>query len=230
MSKCGTIAWGMVRHNQADDYRPRNRRHRAVAMLSVAIVLSSVGAGGCASTTTGRLNTEIPLWRLATAEPTAIVRIGRARLNPNTPLPGHLIQNLSDEFDLVTIRTDAEWRNLHQNICLNSPPPTFDLSRGMIVGLLARVGEPARAEWPIQFQVVREMAGVGLIEITFSPGLYHPVETAAFLDLIYIPSLRHVQTVRINRRTFIIHPAGERPSGLHPIQGRNQVPDLKPQC
>lgn len=230
MSERGNIAWCIVRHNRADNYRRTNSRLPAVARLSLAILCASVGMGGCASHTVGRSNTEISLWQLAAAEPTPVVRVGRSRLSPNTPLPRHLIRNLSEEFDLVTIRTVADWRNFQQIVRLNSTPPDVDLTRGMIVGLVARVGEPARADWPIRFQAVREMSGTGLMEINFTPGLYHPVQTAAFLDLVYIPSLRHVQTVRINRRTFIMQPVDERPGGVHPAQERNQRSTLKSQC
>jgi len=105
-----------------------------------------------------------------------------------------------------------------------------DLNRGLMVGLIARIGEPARAEWPIQFQAVRAISGAGLIDINFTPGLYHPVQAGAFLELIYIPSLNHIQNVRINRKVFIVKPTENRSEGYGPVQGRNRISNPKTQC
>ncbi len=230
MFKDATIAWGMVPYNQADHFRRKNRRRATVKLLLTTIISACIVMAGCASSKSGRLKTEVPLWQLATAEPTPIVWIGRARLSPKASLPGHLIQNLSDEFDLVTIHGDADWQNFQKIVCPTSYPPVVDLRRGMILGVVARVGEPARSEWPIQFQAVRECCGAGLIEINFAPGLYHPVQTSSFVELVYIPVTCHIRTVRINRRTFIMQPLEEDPNGLNPVQEQNRTPNPKPQC
>lgn len=227
MLEGSTIAWGMVHHNQADRVRRKTRRRRAVAIF---IISASIGMAGCTSSPSGRSKTEIPLWQLATAEPTPVVWVGRARLNPNASLPGHLIQNLSDEFDLVTIRSDSDWQGFQKIVRPTSYPPVVDLRRGMILGVVARVGEPARSEWPIHIQAVRESCGAALIEINFTSGLYHPVQTSPFIELVYIPVTCQIHTVRINRRTFIIQPAEDYPRGLNPVQEHNRAPNLKSQC
>ena len=78
------------------------------------------------------------------------------------------------------------------------------ISSGMVVGILAHVGEASGREWPVKITAVRTRSGVGWLEAAFTPGLYYPLKTAGYLEFAYVPGLRSVCMIRVGHRTFII--------------------------
>jgi hypothetical protein len=142
---------------------------------------------------------------LAHAEPVKPLPIGRSRISYDRPLPDHVVHYLSDEFSLVTIKRRSDWLSLQRRARLPETLREVDLSRGMIVGLLANVGESANDRWPVVIDSVRTRDGHGWLEATFVPGLYYPLRTAGYLELVYVPGLRSIRRVQIDKRTFIIH-------------------------
>ncbi len=172
--------------------------------LCVGLMLTFLTISGCTARD-GNGRTEIVTWQLANGEPVKPRLLGRTRLNQDRPLPDHLIQVLSSEFSLVTITRRADWVSIGRRTRLPALGPEVDLTRGMIVGILANVGESATGKWPISLRVVRTHAGQGWIEADFASGLYYPVQTAGYLELVYVPGLRAVQRVGINDRIFVIH-------------------------
>lgn len=157
---------------------------------------------GCAATRARPA--AVPTWELANAEPYEPIRLGRARVSFDRPLPGHLVQDLSPEFALVTVRTAADWTQLSRRLRLPQGPPAADLSQGMVVGILARVGESAGQTWPIRLRCIRSIGGEGCLEATFAPGLYYPILTAGYVEFAYAPGLQTVSLVHINHRKFVI--------------------------
>lgn len=166
-----------------------------VSVLGVAIL-------GCAAASPPPA--EIPVWQLAHAEPVKPRVLGRARVSPDRPLPEHLIQPLCEEFALVIITRPADWADVRRRLRLDRAPLDVDLSQGMIVGILANVGECPRDTWPIQLQTVRTYSGEGWVEARFCAGFYYPLVTAGYLELAYVPGLRTVRMVHIANRTFMI--------------------------
>ncbi len=179
-------------------------------VIAPAMVAAAVPAlfAGCAAPDHASLATELRQFSLADApsvEPTALAR---ARPDYDRPLPEHLTQRLCEEFTLVTVTRPSDFSALRRRLGLPADLPTPDFSRGSVIGLLAEVGEPANDVWPVRIRTAMARDGEGGIEAEFAPGLYYPIVTAGFLDLVYIPGLSSVRIVKVNQRTFLLRPAG----------------------
>ena len=157
---------------------------------------------GCAASAGQSL--AVPTWELTNAEPFAPIPVGRGRLSYDRPLPAHLLQELCPEFSLVVIRTAKDWADVRHRLPLPPPPPSVDLSQGSIVGLVATVGECMDDRWPINLRCLRRCGTEGSLETAFTPGVYYPVLTASYVDLVYAPGIRTIGLVAIDNRRFVI--------------------------
>lgn len=177
--------------------------------FGLVVLVATVPWPGCASAPIAPA--PVPSWELANAEPFEPVLLGRARVSFDRPLPAHLTQELSREFSLVMIRDRSAWADVRRRLQLPPAPPGIDLDEGMIVGILAKVGQNAEGRWPIHLRSIRRCGQEGSIEATFTPGLYYPVLTAGYVEFAFAPGLRRLSMVRINQRKFLIRSR----SGLH---------------
>jgi hypothetical protein len=160
---------------------------------------------GCAAP--GQSVAPVPAWELAGAEPFVPIPVGQARISFDRPLPGHLVQELSPEYALVVIRSAQDWADVQRRLHLPAAPPAVDLTQGCIVGLVAHVGENLDGRWPIHLRYLRRRGNQGSLEASFTPGLYYPLLTAGYVDLVYAPGIRNIGLVSIDHRQFIIrHP------------------------
>jgi hypothetical protein len=187
-----TIALTYTHHNNSPRVVGRSMRSCATraALLCIWLAGCSIAWPPPAATT------EVPAWELANAKPALSRQVGRARLDPERPLP--------PEFTLLCINNATDWGDLRGRYGLVGSPGELDFSQGAVVGLIANVGEGPRGIWPVELDQVRIQNGQGSVEYTFAAGLYYPVRTAGYLDLAYIPGLREVRMVRIGQRRFII--------------------------
>lgn len=147
---------------------------------------------------------EVPSAQLAAAEPATLVPVGRGRISFDRPLPARLVQRLSEEFDLIVIRQPAEWEVVQRQLQLPDLPRDCDLQRGCVLGIAAHVGRPVGHVWPIRILAVRTLEGTARIEAALAEGLYQPLLTAAFVDLVYVTGVRRVASVQINTRQFSV--------------------------
>jgi hypothetical protein len=168
-----------------------------IAVIAGALVLT-----GCSAPTAAP--TAVPTWELANAEPFAPISVGRGRLSFDRPLPAHLLQDLCPEFTLVVIKSAKDWQDVQHRLQLPAPLPNIDLAQGSIVGLVANVGESMDDRWPITFRCLRRRGTEGSLEATFSPGVYYPMLTASYVDLVYAPGIRTIGLVAIDNRRFVI--------------------------
>jgi hypothetical protein len=184
--------------------------HSSPFVLMAIILLSGTwlsSAAGC--TTFERRTREVPMWELAQAEPVVPLVVGRSRIDSVDSLPGHLTQRLCPEFTLVVVARRSDWRAVRDRFGFEQLPPEADLSKGVILGLVAEVGEAADGGWPIALERVRTVEGQGSVEAGFMGGIYYPVRTAGYLELAYVPGLRRVRTIRVGHRSFVIRASGE---------------------
>ena len=208
MNRVATISRTTFCHNQ----HPQGEGGQPPCCLVIVGSLALTAAlswPGCASAPVA--SATVPSWELANAEPFEPVFLGRARVSFDRPLPAHLTQELSREFSLVTIRDRSDWADVRRRLRLPPVPPGIDLDQGMIVGILAKVGESAEGRWPIHLRSIRRRGQEGSIEATFTPGLYYPLLTAGYVEFAFAPGLRTLSMVRINQRKFLIRSR----SGLH---------------
>ena len=161
---------------------------------------------GCAAAPPSTV-TVVPIWELASADPTPAKPLGRARVAYDRPLPAFLTQQLSNDFTLVSINRPQDWEDVCRRLSLTPASPP-DFRNGMVAGIIANVGEPARAScWPVEIKTTRLRGGLASLEADFAPGVYYPVRTAGYLDLVYLPGVQTVGMVRVGDRTFIIRSA-----------------------
>ncbi|MBN1488367.1 MAG: hypothetical protein JXA69_00495 [Phycisphaerae bacterium] len=150
----------------------------------------------------------VPSWELTQAVELTPALTWRVRMTDGRSVPPDLVQPLCDEFDLVHIRTAAQWRQLRRALDLSNAydDRAPDFSRGSIVALIARLGEPAAGTWPIALQEARLDGSDASLRFWFGAGLYYPLETAPFFTATYVPGLKTIRVVHINRRTFAFNP------------------------
>jgi hypothetical protein len=111
---------------------------------------------------------------------------------------------LCDQYELIEIRTPAKWRTFCDQAGLEGGSPAPDFSRGVVVGLIARVGEPADGVWPTAIDEIRvQDDGAAWLRSRFRTGLYRPLLVDAYCNLAYIKGLRRVILVEVNRRAFL---------------------------
>jgi hypothetical protein len=170
--------------------------------LGIALLLPL----GCAATPP-KTAAVVPIWELASAEPSCPTPLSRARIAYDRPLPAYLTQRLSEDFTLVSITRPQDWKDVCHRLGL-TPTSEPDFARGMVAGIIAQVGEPSRPScWPVSIKAIRTRRGLGSVEAEFAPGLYYPLRTAGYLDLVYVPDVQAIGMVRIGERTFIIRSA-----------------------
>jgi len=189
--------------------RRQQGRHKLFRTLGSGLLLVAM-LGGCVRSRPAA--TTAPSEALAAARPTKPILLARARSCPDHPLPGSLVEVLSPELSLITIACSGDWAVTCRCLELNQLASPPDFSRGIVIGLQAKVGERAGDGWPIRIVSFRQCAGIGRIEASFAPGLYYPLETAGYVELAFAPGLRQVNAVCIDKRTFLMSPpeAGSR--------------------
>ncbi len=143
-------------------------------------------------------------WELGSADPVPVRRIARVRIPYDAKLPDAVTQPLMDQFALVVISRPSEWASVRQQLDLDASPEELDFEAGLVVGIIGAVGEPATVAWPIRIEKARVREGVGQLEIEFVAGIYYPLQSAAFLELAYIPQVRSIRNVRINQQMYRI--------------------------
>ena len=107
----------------------------------------------------------------------------------------------------MVIRKRSDWRTIRDRFGFDPLPAEADLSKGVVLGLIAEVGEATHDVWPVTLEQVRAVDGQGWVEAGFIGGIYYPVRTAGYLELAYVPGLRMVRTIRVGHRGFVIRPS-----------------------
>jgi hypothetical protein len=166
--------------------------------MACAFVLAAVTGCGALRLSAPRA-VEEPAWELANAQPSDIRPLGRARVDMDRQIPKRLVTILCDEFALVLISDEAEWLAVRDACEIPAGPEPLDFTRGLVVGLVASVGERSSRGWPIELQAARVRHGEGW--------LYYPVRTAAYLEMAYVSGLQTVRMAQVGRRCFVLPPS-----------------------
>jgi len=126
----------------------------------------------------------------------------RGRLVSPGALSGDIVTRLNEAFDLVVLREAGQWLRLWAAVGEPVAPAAPDFSLGVVVGLVARVGQPVDGSWPVEVGAIRLLRGVGCVEGRISAGLYYPLVGPAFVELVYVPGLVRVRMVRLGQEQF----------------------------
>ncbi len=173
----------------------------AETSLAVAGAAALWLAGGCIAPGG---DTKAALTDLEQAPVVAPAGRWRARLSLAAAWPEGVATCLNDSCDLIVVRTPSEWAAVWRTLGAGSCPAAPDLSAGAVVGLSARLGEPADGSWPLELTAARVDQGLGLLWWQIEAGLYHPVAGPSFVDLAYVRGLRQVRGVYIGPESFLL--------------------------
>lgn len=117
-------------------------------------------------------------------------------------MPAVCIYPLSDRFDFVILRTPDHWNEMVRATNLDLDIPTPDFSRGVVVGLTARVGETRSDRWPALITTVRQRGRVAFIQGEFRDGFYRPLAVPPYLHLVYVPEVDTFLGVKLNHLLY----------------------------
>lgn len=193
-----TIAFTRTCHNR-----------RAWAIYAPAVLCGAL-LGGCAPPRMAPPHQ--PRWHLAVSAPSVPVSLIRLRTPPDQILPDLVCRELCPEFKLVLVKRQGDWELLRRFLGLPDGAGSVDFACGMVVGVLANVGERAEPGWPLHITTVQPGRTGGRIDVVFAPGIYYPLDTAGYLELAYVSNLHEVEQISINSRTFLLQAGGSRPA------------------
>lgn len=134
-----------------------------------------------------------------------------AYLADQDDIPAEMLQRLCDEYDFLHVRNAAQWKALCRAVAWNSTASATspDFRRGSVIGLVARIGEPADVDWPITIDEVRVHDRTAWVRFRFASGLYYPVGGIRHLVATYVPGVLGIQVVQVGRRIFVINSPGQ---------------------
>ncbi len=112
---------------------------------------------------------------------------------------GELYHALTDRVGMVEVRDRVQWERLHSVAPRLGPPPDFD--RGILVGVVSRVGQRVDGRWPIRLESVRLNHQAGLLSSSFESGAYLP-DGVAFMEAAFVEGLSAVLVVEVDGMRF----------------------------
>lgn len=110
-----------------------------------------------------------------------------------------LVRPLGPRLGLLVVRTPAEWEALSRAVPGIGRSP--NLTRGAVVGLIARVGLPLDGEWPASMERVQVSDGAGLLTVRFDGGSFLPDGTT-YVELAQVDGLEAVLVVDVGDTRF----------------------------
>lgn len=170
------------------------KRAAATTALALTIALTSCSSPGVLH--------RVSEPRLEAAPQADTRGLGRAVVTNVAPLE-RLYQPLGQRMGLCQVRTPADWDALRRAIPILGRSP--DLSRGMAIAVVSRVGSPLSGEWPVSVESVRVVEGGGYVCANFEGGTYLP-DGVSYVELAYVGGLTDVLMVDVNGVRF--YPGG----------------------
>ena len=135
---------------------------RSCRLVSLAVL----PALGCAAGAT-----DVTVEQLEHARPIAAERHWELRVPSGEALTNNITRRLCPEFSLLEIQTPDDLKAFCDEIGLRLPPESIDFRNGMLVGVVANVGESTGRKWPVAIDTIRLRDGAGLIKARFHPGV-----------------------------------------------------------
>lgn len=177
----------------------RQPRTRAAAVVAMFVVAASAGGCSFANNPAGKPRDSNAGAAITIAPPVYHARLPRTERDRLTGLC-----RLCDEYDLVEIMSDAEWRSFVRAAGLDPADYAFDFRAGHVVGVVAYVGTPMTPRWPIDLSAVGRNGSTGWVMATLRPTLYHTVAVPGFCTFTYVSGLGHVARVDVTPRSFVL--------------------------
>ena len=102
-----------------------------------------------------------------------------ARVIQPPELPRQCIHRLSEKFDFVLVDTQEDWSGICRATNLDPALPPPDFSDGLVLGLLAGVGQARQGDWPAIIRSVRRRGTVAFLVAEFNQGFLSALESSA---------------------------------------------------
>ncbi|HWL94126.1 MAG TPA: hypothetical protein VNT79_11385 [Phycisphaerae bacterium] len=125
-----------------------------------------------------------------------------ARLVNPGAMPAGTVFPLTDRFDFVLVSRQQQWPGLLKATSLTANEASPDLSAGVVVGLIARVGESRHDRWPVMVQSVRQRGGVAFLYGVFREGFYRPLSVPAYMHLVYVRDVDTFLGLKLNQMMY----------------------------
>ncbi len=124
------------------------------------------------------------------------------RVLDTAALPADAIFPLSDRFDFVIIRHPRQWTQLLKAVDLSTEAPIPDFNNGVLVGLIARIGQTRSDRWPILVRSVRQRGRVAFLNAEFREGFYRPLSVPPYLHLVHVRGVDTFLGVKLNQMMY----------------------------
>lgn len=111
---------------------------------------------------------------------------------------------LCDEYDLMEITSEPEWRAFVAAAGLTLSDYEFDFDAGHVVGVIAYVGTPMTPRWPIDISAVGRRGAEGWVMARLQPNLYHAVSVPGYCTFTYVAGVTHIGRVDVDPRSFAL--------------------------
>lgn len=179
---------------------PDRRRpaRRAPGAAFAALCASAAAVSSCSHR--ARI-IEVRLESLEAAERVVPQAVYRAAVENPDPLE-RLGAPLGRRLSLLQVRSAAEWASLRRAAPSLGAAPDF--SRGSVVAIVCRAGQPLSHDWPIEIQDVRIHDGAGLVQAHFEAGTYLPDGTTV-IEAVFVPGLAGVLVADVDGTRYVLN-------------------------
>ncbi len=125
-----------------------------------------------------------------------------ARLVAPGKLPTGCVFQLSDRFDFVVISRPEQWAQFLRAASLTDRPTTPDFNDGVVVGLIAHVGQMRDDRWPILVSTVRQRGRIAFVNGEFHEGFYRPLAVPPYAHLVHVRGVDRFLGVKLNQLLY----------------------------
>lgn len=125
-----------------------------------------------------------------------------ARLVDPKGMPVGCTFPLSDRFDFVVMSQSQQWAQFLRASEIVEGEVAPDFADGVVIGLIAHVGQLRSDRWPILVSSVRQRGRVAFIYSEFFEGFYRPLSVPPYVHLVFVPGVDSFLGIKLNQLLF----------------------------
>jgi len=172
--------------------RPQRTARPPLAILCAIGLLAVMLPSACSQPAGVRL---VRLAELEAAPTAQVHPLARVLLSDASVLATPLYSPLCRRLGLLHVRNERDWEVLSR--CATGLGACPDFARGLVVGLVTRVGQPLDGGWPVRIDAVQVFDGAALVSARFQSGTYL-ADGTSYLELVQVAGLQQVLVVEVN--------------------------------
>jgi len=120
------------------------------------------------------------------------------RFRPSLPC----LCRLSEQFDLLEVRSARQWREFARAAGIEPDSLDFDFTRGRVLGIVSYVGDPLTGTWPMHIEAVGCQGGWSWIQGELEADLYYALRSPGYCTFTYLAGRSPVGLVKVGHRVF----------------------------